>query len=121
MKINNELLARVMILGAAVSTAVLAVGLIWYLAAHGVEPAGDHVFTGEPHFLKSPGDMVKHVFSDEEGRRRALTMTGLLLLLLNPPLRVLLTAAGWIADKDRLYAAIGLAVLAVLLLSLSGM
>jgi len=121
MKMPNTALAQILVFGTALDTAVLAAGFVWYLLAHSGQPAEDHVFTGEPHFLRSPADMLHRVFSPgADERRRALMMTGLLLLLLNPPLRVALASLEWFLEKDRLYAGIALGVLGVLLLSLSG-
>ena len=51
------------------------------------------------------------------GNDDCLIQAGVLLLLLNPLVRVALAAAGYAASRDRLYAGIAALVLAVLVVS----
>lgn len=114
----NALLAQVMLTGTLVAAAIIAAGLVWYLSAHVGAPPGDHLFRGEPKFFESPSVMVRHVFAfHEDGHRRSLAMCGILLLLLNPLLRVGLAGVGYLLEKDRLFAGVSAIVFAVLLVS----
>jgi len=114
----TSLLAQVMLTGTLLAAAIIAAGLVWYLSAHIGQPPGDHVFAGEPLYFKSPAAMVQHAFAlGQDGHRRSLVMLGILLLLLNPLLRVGLAGLGYLLEKDRLYAGISAIVFAVLLIS----
>lgn len=112
------ILARVMIIGTLTAAALIAAGLVWYLSAHlGANP-GDHLFSGEPRYLENPAQMVRHVFDwDSVGHRRSLVMVGIFLLLMNPLIRVFLAGAGYLIERNRLYAAISGIVFVVLLVS----
>ncbi len=112
------LLSRVMVIGTLLAAAIIAAGLIWYLSAHAGGKPGDHIFRGEPKYLENPVQMAHRAFDpDVSGERRSLIMIGILLLLLNPPIRVFLAGAGYLMEGDRLYAVISAIVFAVLLVS----
>jgi len=109
------LLMLACVIGAAV---VMLGGLIWYVAAHLDASPGDHVFSGQPTYLKNPIAMVERVFDPgQSGERRSAIMVGVVLLLFNPILRVGFAALGFLAERDWLYTAVSLVVLAVLLVS----
>lgn len=116
-QIQNSL-ARLMVVGTLLAAAIMLAGLIWYLASHeGLKP-GDHVFSGEPKYFENPVSMVERALDMKEvGHRRSLIMIGAVLLLINPILRVALAALGFAAQRDHLYSAVSLFVLAVLLFS----
>jgi uncharacterized membrane protein len=116
-QIQNTL-ARLMVGGTLLAAAIMLAGLVWYLAAHeGLKP-GDHVFSGEPKYFEDPVRMVRRALDLEEvGHRRSLVMIGAVLLLINPVLRVAFAALGFGAQRDKLYTAISVFVLAVLLFS----
>ena len=112
------ILARFMIAGTLVSAAIIAAGLLWFLSAHAGETPGDHIFTGEPKYFRDPVDMLQRAFDPHApGERRSIVMIGIFLLLLSPPIRVLLAGAGYLLEKNRMYAAISGVVLLVLLIS----
>jgi uncharacterized membrane protein len=111
-------LARVMLSGVLIAAAIMGAGLIWYLATHEGSPPGDHLFRGEPRYLESPISMIQHAFDrGADARRRSLIMIGVVLLLINPVVRVALAAFGFARQRDRLYALISLFVLVILLVS----
>lgn len=116
-QIQNSL-ARLMVIGTLIAAGIMLAGLIWYLASHvGLKP-GDHVFAGEPKYFENPVSMVQRALDVEEyGHRRSFVMIGAVLLLINPVLRVGFAVLGFAAQRDRLYTAISLFVLAVLLFS----
>lgn len=111
-------LARVMVVGTLVAAAIIALGLVWYLSAHLSDKPGDHIFSGEPRYFENPVSMVRRAFDLKEiGHRRSVVMIGIVLLLLNPLIRVAFAALGFSLQRDRLYTGISLLVLAVLLFS----
>ena len=114
----STLLARVMIAGTMVSAFLIASGLVWFLSAHMGENPGDHILSGEPKYLENPVGMVRRALDlHEAGERRSLAMIGIFLLLLNPPVRVLLAGAGYLLEKNRMYALISAVVFVVLAIS----
>jgi uncharacterized membrane protein len=111
-------LARVMLTGVLVAAAVMGAGLIWFVATHEGMPPGDHLFSGEPKYFENPVSMLERAVSLKAiGHRRSLIMIGVVLLLINPIIRVAFAAVGFAAQRNRLYTVISLAVLGVLLLS----
>jgi uncharacterized membrane protein len=116
-QIQNSL-ARVMLTGVLVAAAVMAAGLVWFVATHEGLPPGDHVFTGEPKYFENPIAMIQRALDLKEvGHRRSLIMIGVALLLINPLVRVAFAALGFAVQGDRRYTVISLLVLAVLVLS----
>jgi uncharacterized membrane protein len=116
-QIQNAL-ARVMLSGVLVAAAIMGAGLIWFLATHDGLPPGDHIFSGEPKYFDNPVSMVRRAFEPGQvGRRRSVIMIGVVLLLINPVVRVAFAAFGFAAQRDWLYTKISLLVLAVLLFS----
>ncbi len=111
-------LAKVMVGGTLLAAVIMLAGLVWYLSSHtGLKP-GDHVFSGEPKFFENPVSMVQRALDLREvGHRRSLIMIGVLILLLNPIVRVGFAALGFAVQKDRLYTGISLFVFGVLLFS----
>jgi uncharacterized membrane protein len=111
-------LARVMLTGVLVAAAVMAVGLIWFVATHEGTPTGDHVFSGEPKYFENPFSMLQRAFDlNDVGHRRSLIMIGVVLLLINPLIRVAFAALGFAAQWNKLYTVVSLVVLGVLVLS----
>lgn len=116
-QIQNTL-ARVMLGGTLLAATIIAVGLIWFLATHIGDPPGDHLFNKEPKYFENPISMVQRAFDIHEvGHRRSLIMIGVVLLLINPAVRVGFAVLGFALQKDRLYTAVSLFVLAVLVFS----
>jgi len=103
--------------GVLLSAAVVLCGACVYLARHSHEPANYRVFRGEPSDLRTiPG--VVHSAIKERGR--GLIQLGLLLLIATPIARVVFSIVGFAIERDRMYVAFTLIVLAVLLYSLLG-
>jgi uncharacterized membrane protein len=111
-------LARLMLTGVLLAAVVMGAGLIWFVATHEGMPPGDHVFSGEPKYFENPVSMLLRAFDLKAvGHRRSLIMIGVVLLLLNPLVRVAFAALGFAAQRDKLYTAISLVVFGVLVLS----
>jgi uncharacterized membrane protein len=116
-QIQNSL-ARVMLGGVLFAASIMGAGLVWFLATHEGMSPGDHVFSGEPKYFENPISMIQRALEPREvGHRRSLIMIGVVLLLINPLVRVAFAAFGFAAQKDRLYTLISLVVLAVLTMS----
>ena len=111
-------LARVMLTGVLVAAVIMGIGLIWFVATHEGMPPGDHVFRGEPKYFENPVSMLQRALDlNDVGHRRSLIMIGVVLLLINPLVRVAFAAVGFAAQRDKLYSVISLVVLVVLVLS----
>jgi uncharacterized membrane protein len=114
-----ELLAALLLrMGVVASVLVIGAGLALSLARH-------PEYLGDPATLErltAPGAAFPHALADVAdellaGRGRALVVAGLLILIGTPVLRVAVSAAVFARERDRAYAAITLAVLAVLVSS----
>ena len=103
--------------GVLLSASVVLFGGVLYLARHGHETVHYTTFRGEPEALKSIPAVIQGVVSN---RAHAIIQLGLLLLIATPIARVLFAAFGFAMEKDYLYVALTLIVLAVLLYSFLG-
>jgi uncharacterized membrane protein len=107
-------LAKIMLYGVLISAAVMLIGGVIFLIHNGQQKPRDHIFRGEPHALTSASAIIKSAFDDHD---RSIIQLGVLLLLLNPLVRVAFAAVGYGMEKDRLYMNVSLIVFAVLLFS----
>ncbi|MGA6988289.1 MAG: DUF1634 domain-containing protein [Terriglobales bacterium] len=103
--------------GVLISAAVVLSGACVYLSRHAHQPADYRVFQGEPSEFRTIPGVVHSVI---HGRGRGLIQLGLLLLIATPIARVAFSIVGFAIERDRLYVAFTLIVLAVLLYSLLG-
>ncbi len=103
--------------GVLLSAAVVLCGACVYLSRHAHEPTGYHVFRGEPSEYRTIPGVIQSVLN---GRGRGLIQLGLLLLIATPIARVILSIVGFAIERDHMYVAFTLIVLAVLLYSLLG-
>jgi uncharacterized membrane protein len=103
--------------GVLLSAAVVILGGIVYLARHGHATADYRTFQGE----LSPLRTLNGIFHGALQRSgRAIIQLGLLLLIVTPIARVIFSAIAFARQRDYLYVAFTLAVLAVLTYSLLG-
>ncbi len=111
-------LAKVMVIGTLTAAAIIGVGLIWFMTAHAGIPPGDQIFNKEPKYFENPISMVRRALDWHAlGERRSVIMIGVVLLLINPVIRVAFALFGFAAQKDRLYTVISAIVFGVLLIS----
>ena len=103
--------------GVLLSAAVVLWGACIYLFRHAHEAADYRIFRGEPSEFRSIPGVIRSVFN---GRGRGLIQLGLLFLIATPIARVALSIVGFTIERDRLYVAFTLIVLAILLYSLLG-
>lgn len=111
----EKMLANLLRGGVLLAAAVVSLGAILFLARHGGEVHDYSVFRGEPADLRDPRRIGPHAL---ELSGRGVIQLGLLLLLATPVARVLLSAIGFVRQRDWLYVALTLTVLALLLASL---
>lgn len=105
-------LLRIGVLSAA---ALVLLGGGAYLAHHGVQPVSYETFVPGPQSERTLGGIVGSAARlDSEG----LIQLGLLLLVATPIARVAFAAVGFALERDRLYTAVSLVVLAILVFSL---
>jgi uncharacterized membrane protein len=111
----ETLLGNLLRAGVVLATTVVLAGAVSFLARHGSEPPGYHVFHGEPSDLRSVGGILGDVL---DLRARGFIQFGLLLLIATPIARVVLSAVAFAIQRDRRYVVFTLIVLAVLCYSL---
>ena len=118
MKGFSRYLALVILYGTLISATLIGIGLLWYLSAHLHETPSDHIFSGEPKYLRDPIAMLQHALaSNEVGQRRSLIMIGVIVLLVSPLVRVALATVGFAFEGDFLYILISSLVFVVLAVS----
>jgi uncharacterized membrane protein len=105
--------------GVLVSAAVVLLGASIYLSRHAHDPADYRVFRGEPSEYRTIRGVIQSVIVGR-GRGQGLIQLGLLLLIATPIARVAFSVVGFAIERDRLYVAFTLIVLAILLYSFLG-
>ena len=113
----EDIVANLLRIGVMMSAGVVLLGAIVYLARHGWEPVDYGKFRGEPSELRTIRGILRNA-SDWHGR--GIIQLGLLMLIATPVARVAFAVFGFAAERDRMYVAFTLIVLAVLLYSLVG-
>jgi uncharacterized membrane protein len=103
--------------GVLTAAAVVTAGGAVYLFRHGLEAADYAVFSRQPEKYSSVAGIITEAFS---GGGRGMVQLGLLILIATPPARVAFSVYAFARQKDRLYVAVTLLVLAVLAYSLLG-
>ena len=110
-------MSRILRIGLAVAAALVAAGGALHLVRHGTDVPHYRVFNGEPDDLTSVVAIARDAIS---GSGRGVIQLGVLVLLATPVARVALSVVAFALQRDRLYEAITLVVLAVLAYSLLG-
>jgi uncharacterized membrane protein len=103
--------------GVLISAAIVLWGACIYLFRHAHEPADYRIFRGEPSEFRTIPGVIRSVIN---GRGRGWIQLGLLLLIATPIARVAFSIVGFAMERDRMYVAFTLIVLAILLYSLLG-
>ena len=97
--------------GVILSASVTLIGGIIFLVSHGSAPVSYHTFTGEPAALRTVGGVITGVAS---GDSISIIQLGVLLLIATPIARVLISVIGFARERDWMYVACSLLVLALL-------
>jgi uncharacterized membrane protein len=111
----EQVIGRMLQVGVLASAAVVAIAGVFYLARYGGTAPPYHVFHGEPYFLRSIPAILSGAM---HGRRRDFILIGVLMLIATPIARVVFSAVEFARQRDYLYVAVTLIVLAVLVYSI---
>jgi uncharacterized membrane protein len=113
----EETVGEILRAGVIVSALVVFVGGFLYLIRSPWGHPDYRVFRGEPPDLRTMGGILHGVRQLDP---RAIIQLGLLLLIATPVLRVVVSIAGFAAERDRMYVLFTFIVLSILLYSLLG-
>lgn len=112
----ETIIGRLLQIGVGLAVAIVVCGGVGYLAAHRHEPADRTVFVGEPAELESlSGIIALATRFDPDG----IIQLGILVLIATPIARVIFSVYAFELEKDRLYVAITLVVLTLLIVGLA--
>jgi uncharacterized membrane protein len=103
--------------GVTAAAAVVSAGGIYYLLQHGGEVPQYRQFRGQPPQLRSVRGVIDFAFASHS---RGIIELGLLLLIATPIARVVFSVVAFALQRDRIYVAVTLIVLGVLLYNLAG-
>jgi uncharacterized membrane protein len=111
----ENIIADLLRAGVLMSAAIVTAGGIFYLLAH-------HAVHVNYHHFVAGGDEIRTVrgviSSAAHLNSQGWIEAGLLLLILTPVMRVAMAVIGFSLEGDRLYAAVSLVVLAILISTL---
>jgi len=110
------LVSAVLIVGVLISAVLMTVGFIASLAV-----GWEGSLRGLPATTLPASDFSDVGTSLRELRPIAFAQAGLLVLIATPVVRVMASVVAFVLERDRLYAAITIVVLAILLVSLFGL
>lgn len=111
------LLGNLLRVGVLLAAFVVVVGGVIYLFHYGGRQADFSMFRGEAAALRTAPAIVSGAL---RLHGKSIIQLGLLLLIATPVARVVFSAIGFVFERDYLYVALTLIVLAVLLYSLIG-
>ncbi|HAH32223.1 MAG TPA: DUF1634 domain-containing protein [Elusimicrobia bacterium] len=118
MNLETEIIIGNILRAGVISAAtVVSVGGIIYLFRHGQTQMDYSVFRRQPPEFSTVDGIIRQVFS---GRGRGMIQLGLLFLIATPIARVAFSVFAFARQRDRLYVAVTLAVLTILIYSLIG-
>lgn len=113
----QSLVGNLLRAGVYISMAIVVLGGIIYLSEHG----GEKIDYSEFSFNKVSLKTVEFIFANVlTFRGAAVVQFGLLMLIFTPIARVLMAVVTFFLEKDYLYVLIGIIVLAIIMVSLSG-
>jgi uncharacterized membrane protein len=116
-QLMDQIMAILLRGGVLLAAAIVLTGGIVFLVRHPTPVTNYRVFQGEPQELRTiPG--IVHEAAQLHGR--GLIQLGLLILIATPVARVLFSVLAFLYEKDWIYVAVTLIVLALLTYSLFG-
>ena len=109
------LISKTLRIGVSIACVIAAVGGIIYLVSHGGDPMPDYTHFSYAEAHPAEYTTLGGIFAGL-GRMdaRSWIQLGVIVLILTPILRVLLSLVDFLKERDWLYAAITAAVLAVI-------
>lgn len=111
----DQTIGHLLRLGMFLAATVILTGGVMFLYAHAKERPDYHTFQQLPDSLRSPVAIVQTAF---RGDPMSIMQLGMLLLIATPIGRVVFAVIAFAIRKDKLYIAISMIVLCVLLYSL---
>src|SRR5258708_27893354 len=111
----EQMIGNLLRVGVVISAIVVLTGAVLWLTEHGTEHADYKVFRGRSDGLTSVPAILRDAL---ELHSLGIIQLGLLLLVLTPVMRVVFSAVGFAVERDWLYRAITVSVLAIRLFSL---
>lgn len=111
----ETIMGRLLQIGVLLASAVVLIGGALYVRAHTGSTADYRTFTGEPVDLRGVRGLFRLLMT---GDPAAVIQLGVILLIATPIARVIFAVVGFALERDRLYVAVSLTVLAVLMVSL---
>jgi uncharacterized membrane protein len=113
----EQSLSNLLKYGVLIASTVVLIGGIFYLIAHGAEPANYNSFQGEPPIFCSPTGVLTAALS---GNCDGIIQLGLLLLIATPIIRVIVSLLTFLWQRDFIYVTVTSLVLAGLVYSIIG-
>jgi uncharacterized membrane protein len=111
----EAIMGRLLQAGVLLSATVVLAGGVMYALAHRSSRADSSAFIATPIVLRHPMALLRGI---AQGYASAIVVAGILLLVATPICRVIFAVIAFAIERDRLYVAISLTVLAVLLLGM---
>ena len=108
----EEIMGHLLRFGVIFASTVVLAGGFFYLNDHAGERPDYRHFAAYPLRLRHPAELLSGL---AHGRANAIVQLGILLLIATPIARVAFAAIAFTIERDKLYVAISLTVLAVLL------
>lgn len=109
------MMGRLLQVGVLLASAVVLVGGILFVRAHLGSGVDYRSFAGEPASLRTARGLLHRLMT---GDPAAIIQFGVILLIATPITRVVFAIVGFAVERDRLYVAVSILVLAVLMASL---
>ncbi len=113
----QSLVGNLLRAGVYISMAIVILGGIIFLFDHGSEKIDYAVFDINKVSLKTVAAIFEEVITF---KGVAIVQFGLLMLIFTPIARVIMAVVSFFIEKDYLYVLIGLIVLSIIMISLSG-
>ena len=110
----DRVIGNLLRFGLLISAAFVAAGGVIFVFRHGGETAAYRVFRGVPRDFREVAGILRQTAGFHG---RGLIMTGLILLIATPVARVVFSVVAFLREGDRVFVAVTLTVLAILLFS----
>ncbi len=107
----ENVIGNILRIGVGLAVTLILIGGIFFLARHGSERIDYRVFSGEPADLRGVEGIARDAVSLSG---RGIVQLGLLALIGTPIARVAFSVLGFVMQRDWLFAAFTLLVLAIL-------
>jgi uncharacterized membrane protein len=111
----ESIIGQLLRTGVLLAAATVLIGGVLYLVGHHADPIRFHTFVAGGADMRSLSGIVR---ATAHGDSAAIMQVGLVLLILTPIARVAFAVVGFFLERDRLYTAVSLIVLAILVFSL---